>query len=77
MINEITTLIGRFGGGFSHEFGGPENGKIIPEAVFGIQLEKKIGKRQKFLGSMQYASPLVHFDRYRLRSQAALELLLD
>jgi hypothetical protein len=75
--NELTTLIGRLGGGFSHEFGGPENGWVIPEAVFGLQLEKKIGKSQKFVGSMEYAPDVADFNRYRLRSQAALELLLD
>jgi putative salt-induced outer membrane protein YdiY len=75
--NDITTLIGRLGGGFSHEFGGPENGQVTPEAVFGAQLEQKIGKRQKFLGSVEYAPDVADFDRYRVRSQAALELLLD
>ena len=48
--SELTTLIGRLGGGFSHEYGGPEDGEYIPEAVFGLQLECQLGKKQKSSG---------------------------
>ena len=75
--NENTTFIGRFGGGFSHEYGGPENGLYIPEIVFGLQLERQISKRQKILGAVEYAPDASDFLRYRLRAQAALEVLLD
>ena len=75
--NEATTLIGRFGGGFSHEYGGPESGRYVPEAVFGLNLERKINKRQKFLGSMEYAPNVTEYTRYRVRTQAAWEVLLD
>ena len=69
--NENTTLIGRFGAGFSHEYGGPENGQYIPEIVFGLQLEQQISKRQKILGLVEYAPDVGDFLRYRLRTQAA------
>jgi len=72
---DITTLIGRFGGGFSHEYGGPENGEYIPEAVFGLQIECQINKRQKFLGAVEYAPDVGEFLRYRIRTQAAWELM--
>jgi hypothetical protein len=75
--NDITTLIGRIGGGFSHEYGGPENGQFFPEAVFGVQLERHISKRQKLLGVVEYAADVGDFDRYRIRTQAAWEMLLD
>jgi putative salt-induced outer membrane protein YdiY len=75
--SDSATLIGRFGGGFSHEYGGPENGLYIPEMVYGLQLEQKISKRQKFLAMMEYAPDVSDFLRYRVRSQAALEVLLD
>jgi putative salt-induced outer membrane protein YdiY len=75
--NENTTFIGRIGSGFSHEYGGPENGQYIPEVVFGLQLERQIGKRQKILGAVEYAPGVGDFDRYRIRTQAALEVLLD
>ena len=75
--NEITTLIGRFGSGFSHEYGGPDNGRFTPEAVFGLQLEHKISKRQKLVGMVEYAPDVGYFLRYRIRTQAAWEVLLD
>jgi putative salt-induced outer membrane protein YdiY len=74
---ELTTLIGRLGGGFSHEYGGPENGQYIPEAVFGLQLDCQLSKRQKILGAVEYAPDVGDFLRYRIRTQAALEMLLN
>ena len=75
--NDNTTLIGRFGAGFSHEYGGPENGQYIPEVVFGLQLEQQISKRQKFVGIAEYAADVGEFRRYRLRTQAAWDITLD
>jgi hypothetical protein len=75
--NEKTTLIGRFGAGYSHYFGGPDNGSFFPEAVFGAQLEHQISKRQKIVGVVEYAPDISDFLRYRLRTQAAWEVLLD
>jgi putative salt-induced outer membrane protein YdiY len=74
---DLTTLIGRFGGGFSHEYGGPENGQYIPEAVFGLQLDCQLSKRQKILGAVEYAPDVGDFLRYRIRTQAALEMSID
>jgi hypothetical protein len=75
--DETNTLIGRLGAGFSHEYGGPENGEFVPEMVFGVQLERQISKRQKLLGAVEYAPDVADFLRYRIRTQAALEVLLD
>lgn len=75
--NDDTILIGRIGGGYSHYFGGPDNGKYFPEAVFGASLEQKISKRSKFVGTLEYAPDVDDFERYRCRAQAALDLLLD
>ena len=75
--NDGTTLIGRLGGGFSHEYGGPDNGMYVPEIVLGMQLEHQISKRQKILGLVEYAPDVSDFLRYRIRSQAALEIQLD
>jgi putative salt-induced outer membrane protein YdiY len=74
---DLTTLIGRFGGGFSHEYGGPEDGEYTPEAVFGLQLECQLNKRHKLLGIVEYAPDVADFLRYRIRTQAALEMLLN
>ena len=75
--NESTTLVGRFGSGFSHEYGGPEDGVYVPEAVFGLQFEHQLNKRQKFVGSVEYAPEVSDFLHYRIRTQAAWEVLLD
>ena len=71
------TAIARLGGGFSHEYGGPDNGKYVPEIVFGSQFEWHMNKRQKFIGSVEYAPEVSDFTHYRIRTQAAWEVLLD
>ncbi|MCE5268469.1 MAG: DUF481 domain-containing protein, partial [Planctomycetaceae bacterium] len=75
--DEKGTLIGRVGSGFSHYFGGPDNGEYIPEAVFGTQVERQVSRRQKLYGVVEYAPDLTGFARFRMRLQAAWELLLD
>ncbi len=74
---DTTTLVTRFGGGFSNEYHGPESGQNYPELVLSVQLEHQISKRQKIVGLVEYAPDVTNFGRYRLRSQAAWELLLD
>jgi hypothetical protein len=74
---DTTTLVTRFGGGYSNEYHGPEIGEIYPELVLSVQLEHQISKRQKILGLVEYAPEVTNFERYRLRIQAAWELLLD
>ena len=75
--NDDTTLIGRVGGGFMHEFGGPNDGNFVPEIVFGTQFDHQISKRQKFIGSVEYAPDATNFRHYRIRAQGAWEVLLD
>jgi len=75
--NDDTTFIGRFGGGYSHYYGGTDNGQYFPEGVFGLGLEQKITKRQKFVGSVEYAPDVAEFGRYRIRTQAAIDVVLD
>ncbi|MCE5267108.1 MAG: DUF481 domain-containing protein [Planctomycetaceae bacterium] len=75
--DENGTLIGRVGSGFSHTFGGPEDGHYTPEAVFGLQLERQLSRRQKIYGVVEHAPDLTGFARFRMRVQAAWELLLD
>jgi putative salt-induced outer membrane protein YdiY len=75
--NETATLVGRFGSGFSHQYGGPKDGQYVPEAVFGMQLEWQVSKRQRLLGMVEYAPSVTDFGQFRLRSQAALEMALN
>jgi putative salt-induced outer membrane protein YdiY len=74
--NDDTTLIGRFGGGYSHYYGGEYDGEYYPESVFGMSLEQRLGKRQKFVATVEYAADVTNYARFRVRTQAAVEFLL-
>ena len=58
--NDNITLIGRIGGGYSHYYGGPDNGRYFPEAVFGFNLEEQISKRQKLLATVEMTARDAH-----------------
>lgn len=73
---EATTLTGRFGSGWSREIGGPDD-RDVPEAVFGLEFERQIGKRQKLKFKGDYFPDWGDFEDYRLVMDAAWELLLD
>jgi len=74
--NDTTSLTGRLGGGVTDEIGGPDP-RFIPEAVFGIEGERKISKRQKLSLSVDYMPDVTDFQDYRLNTKAAWEVLLD
>jgi putative salt-induced outer membrane protein YdiY len=74
--NDRTSLISRVGGGTTREIGGPDD-QFIPEAVFGIEGEYKISKKQKLCASVEYRPNVTDFTDYRLYSKAAWEVLLD
>jgi putative salt-induced outer membrane protein YdiY len=74
--NDSASLIGRVGGGTTREIGGPDD-RFIPEAVFGLEGEYKISKRQKLCASVEYRPDVTDFEDYRLNSKAAWEVLLD
>jgi putative salt-induced outer membrane protein YdiY len=74
--NDQTSLTGRFGGGTTREIGGPDD-KFLPEAVFGLEGEHKINKRQKLNASAEFRPDVTDFANYRLNMKAAWEVLLD
>ena len=74
--NPATTLIGRFGPGFSHEIGGPDD-SIVPEAVLGMEFEHKFTERQKLILSSTVYPDISDFGEYRANSKAAWEMLVD
>lgn len=74
--NEATELVGRFGSGVSHEIGGPDD-SYRPEAVFGIDFEHQLTKRQKLSWTSDYYPEWTDFDTYRINTTAAWEMLLD
>ena len=75
--SEDTKLRGRFGGGFSQDYTGLAEGQRIPEVLMGVQVEHQMSERNKILGGVEYARDVTDFGRYRVRSQAAWEVLLD
>ncbi|NUQ65765.1 MAG: DUF481 domain-containing protein [Pirellulales bacterium] len=74
--NDTTTLVARLGAGTSREIGGPDD-RFLPEAVFGTDLEHKIGRRHKLCFSAEYRPDVTDWADYRLTSKAGWEVLLD
>jgi len=74
--NDFTSLTARLGTGVSHEVGGP-NEDYVPEAVFGLDFERRLGKRQKIRITMDYMPDITEFGEYRLRTNAGWEVVLD
>ncbi len=73
---EQTSLIGRFGGGASHEIGGPD-GRWVPEMVFAADLEHQLTERQKIIASVDYYPEITDFAAFRLNTELGWEVLLD
>ena len=73
---EDLTLKTRFGAGASREFGGPNN-DWTPEALFGLDYEHQINKRNKLISKFDYFPNWSDFSDYRLVSDVGWEHLLD
>jgi putative salt-induced outer membrane protein YdiY len=73
---EQTKFSARFGSGFSHEIGGPDD-SYVPEAVFGLDFERQLNKRQKITLSSEYTPDMTGFGDFRLQSRASWEALID
>jgi putative salt-induced outer membrane protein YdiY len=73
---ETTKLVARCGAGVAREFGVPD-AEYVPEAVFGSDLEWRVGKRYKLTFMAEYTPDITAFGEYRLKSQAAWEMLFD
>lgn len=73
---DATTLVGRCGGGWSREIGGPDD-RYVPEAVFGLDFERQLTKRQKLAATVDYMPDVTDFRDFRLKVKAAWEVLLD
>jgi putative salt-induced outer membrane protein YdiY len=71
------SLKGRFGGGFSHEIGGPKDKYYAPELVVGLDYERHITYRQKLVATADYMPDVSDFTEFRLNSLAGWEFLLD
>jgi hypothetical protein len=70
------SLITRFGSGASRELGAPDD-DWTPEAVFGIEADRQITKRQKVRAKVDYFPAWEDFGNYRLVTDFSWEILLD
>jgi len=71
-----TSLLGRAGGGWSREVGGPDD-QYVPEAVFGADFRRQLSKRQKFTANVDYMPDVGDPMDFRLNTKANWEVLLD
>ena len=74
--NDDTMFRGRVAGGVSKDYAGLGDGQRIPEVLLGFQFEHQLSRRNKILGGVEYAHDITEFGRYRVRTQAAWEVLL-
>lgn len=73
---ENFNLIGRFGGGTSREFGGPDD-EWKAEALLGLDYEYLISEKQRFTMKVDYFPEWEDFGQYRVISDAGWEIDLD
>jgi putative salt-induced outer membrane protein YdiY len=69
-------LTSRFGAGTSREFGGPDE-RWVPEALFGLDYEHQITKRNKLIAKVDYFPEWTDFDNFRLITDVSWEYLLN
>jgi hypothetical protein len=74
--NEDTMFRGRLAGGVSRDYAGLGDAQRIPEVLLGFQFEHQLSQRNKIVGGVEYAHDVTEFGRYRVRTQAAWEVLL-
>ncbi len=73
---ETIDFIGRFGGGSSREFGGPDN-QWAPEALMGLDYEHELTGTQRLSARVDYYPEWDQFDHYRIVSDVGWEIALD
>jgi hypothetical protein len=73
---EDARFIVRFGSGVSREVGGPED-EYVPEAVYGVEFDRKITRRQKLYATIDYFPDWTNYSDYRLVTNAGWEFVLD
>lgn len=74
--NDLTSLQGRAGGGFSHEIGGFDE-SYVPEGVFGMEASHQLTPRSKLTAKSDYYPDLSDPSDFRLNSSANWEVLMD
>ena len=74
---EAATLTARFGGGVSHELGGPDDA-YVPEGLCGLDVEYQLTAKQKISGTADYYPSWNDYSgEYRIETRVSWEVLLD
>ncbi len=73
---ETTQLSWKFGAGISQEIGAVDD-SVVPEAVFGMILEKQLTTRQKLEADFDYFPDWSNFTEFRLEAEASWRIVLD
>lgn len=69
-------LTTRFGAGTSREFNGPDD-RWVPEALFGLDYEHQVTKRNKLIAKVDYFPEWTDFENFRLIADVSWEYLID
>jgi len=73
---EHIDLVGRFGAGASHEFGGPDD-RWAYEALFGMEYDHELSKTQRISAKVDYFPEWDDFNLYRVVTDIGWEIDLD
>ncbi|MFV2066591.1 MAG: YdiY family protein [Pirellulales bacterium] len=74
---ESATLSARFGGGVSHELGGPDDA-YVPEGLYGLDVKYQLTAKQKISGTADYYPSWNDYSgEYRVETRVSWEVLLD
>lgn len=76
MHQPMLELIGRFGGGTSREFGGPDD-RWVPESLLGVEYSQRLAARQRLSAKVDYYPEWEEIGEYRLLADAGWEIALD
>ena len=74
--NDTTQLSWKFGAGISQEIGALEDA-IVPEAVFGLILEKQLTSRQRLEADVDYFPDWSNFTEFRIEAEGSWVIVLD
>lgn len=74
--SDATNFLLRFGSGVSRELGGPDD-RYVPEAVYGLEFDRQLTKRQKLYATVDYFPDWTDYSDYRVVTNAGWEFLLD
>lgn len=70
------SMIGRFGGGTSREFGGPDD-RWVPESLFGFEYNQQFAGNQKLYGKIDYYPEWEEVGEFRMVTDVGWEVELN